>query len=95
MGVGFEDVDHACGEGAGVVVAACVVHGLTAAGLGLGEGDVVAEGFEDEDDGGACARVELVGEAGDEEGDGGAGGRHGEGYSWVGGEEMERGDSYS
>jgi hypothetical protein len=71
VGGGLEDVEHAEGEGSGVVVAAGVVHRLAAAGLGGGEVDVVAEGFEDEDDGLTGAGVELVGETGDEEGDGG------------------------
>jgi hypothetical protein len=84
VGGGLEDVEHAEGEGSGVVVAAGVVHRLAAAGLGGGEVDVVAEGFEDEDDGLTGAGVELVGETGDEEGDGGRGGGHGERVQEIG-----------
>lgn len=67
MIVGLKDVDHPLGEFAGFGVKTIVKKRLPAAGLHIGEDDAPAVMLQNFGNSHANARVELVGETGDEQ----------------------------
>src|SRR5690606_8138487 len=65
----LEDVDHSPSERASFIVQAVVEHRLAAAGLRLGKGDLATQLSQHLHHGDTGARIERVGQAGDEKRD--------------------------